>query len=668
MECSSRSRTFLRACLRPAALLAILFAAEPSADARSVQVERARERPPLTRRAERLTNETGRGRSGAAVRDPAESATLTCLVLDGSTLEPLPVRASVLDRDDKWRHPLPSSEYFYHGPAGKCGGYFFAEGAFTLDVPLGKTIVGAGHGFEYTTLTDTLYVLRDTSLVYTIDRWIDSEGLWWFSGDCHLHMEHAGGVYDLTPQDMWFMGSAEGLNVINCMDGPFLGEPDPVSTPDCVLYVSEEQRSNVYGHSGLMGLSSLYFPGTSRWWPLIMDMADEVHAQPGAAVISVHPANSAPFFDIGSLGGTMKARELPLDLIWGKVDGMEVIATDFLVEGGELDLWYRLLNCGLRVPPCAGTDATMNRAIGRPLGCFKVYVRLDPEEFEFRSWLKELFRGETFVTNGPLITEFRVGGHGPGGYAKITSDEPVTLDGRLTISCTFPLRRADIVRNGERLRSFFFRHNESAMDTTFSVTIDESSWVGARVYGDNDSWFTVEDSLFAHTGPVYLELNGERILETEDAEYFLQWVHDLEELADLKGEWSDPAESVRVYTELAKARQYYEALATGVYSGIPGEAETARPASRALSARPNPFTEDATIRFALPKPRHTTLRVYALTGQLVRTLVDASLPAGDHAVKWDGRDAAGHRVGCGVYLCRLDTAGAASTTKLVLTR
>jgi len=667
MECSSRSRTSPRAWLSPAVILAVLVALQPSASARTAQADRARERSPLARPPDALASEPALSQSGAAVRDSAGFATLTCLVLDGSTLEPLPVRACVLDRDDKWRHPLPSSEYFYHGAAGKCGGYFFAEGAFTLDVPLGKTIVGAGHGFEYTTLTDTLYVLRDTSLVYTIDRWIEPQGLWWFSGDCHLHMAHVGGAYDVTPQDMWFMGNAEGLNVINCMDGPFLGEPDPVSTPDCILYISEEQRSNVYGHSGLMGLSSLYFPGTSTWWPLIMDVADEVHAQPGAAVISVHPATAASFFDIETLGGTMKARELPLDLIWDKVDGMEVIATDFLVEGGELDLWYRLLNCGFVVPPCAGTDATMNRAQGRPLGCFKVYVRVDPEEFEFWSWLKQLFRGETFVTNGPLITEFRLGHLGPGDYEKLSTHEPVTLNGRLTVSCAFPLRRADLVRNGERLKSFFFRHNECAMDTTFTVTVDESSWVAARVYGDNECWFTVEDSLFAHTGPVYLELNGERILETDDAVYFLEWVENLQALADLKGEWSDPAESVRVYTEIAKARQYYQTLSTGVDTGVPGGAEAARPTSLRLSAGPNPFTDDATIRFALPEARRSTLRVYSVTGQLVRTLVDAALPAGDHAVTWDGRDAGGHGIGSGVYLCRLD-AGAASTTKLVLMR
>lgn len=651
-----------------AVLVALLLSLPSLPGARSLQTDRVTHLSAHAQPTGQPRLRSAPGPRGPAAPDSTRFATITCTILDAETRTPLSVRASVLDRYAEFHHPLPASSCFYHGPTVKCPGYFYADGGFALAVPFGEVIVGLGHGFEYTTVTDTLYVVSDTSVVYTLDQWIDMSDDGWFSGDCHLHMNHAGGVYDLTPADVWFMGNAEDLNVINCMDGPFLGEPDPVSTPDCILYISEEQRSMVYGHSGLMGLSSLYSPGISTWWPLIMDMADEVHSQSGAAIVSVHPATSASFFDLESIPGTMKAREIPLDVITGKIDGMEVLASGFLAEDGEVDLWYRLLNCGFRVPPCAGSDATMSRADGWPLGCFKCYVRVSPSTFNFWNWLKDLFRNETFVSNGPLITSFGLEHLTAGDAVEIVGETPVTFDGHLSVACSFPLKRADIVRNGERVKSFFFESSQCAMDTTFTVSIDESSWVGARVYGDNECWFTIEDSLFAHTGPIYLELNGTQIVDTGDAAYFLQWVNDFETLVDAKGQWTCAPQSLRVHTEIDKARQHYHALSTGINTGIPEAAGATDASCVALRARPNPFTEEAAIRFALAVPGRTTLRIYAPSGRLVRTVADRWFASGEHAVTWDGRDSAGREAGSGMFFCRLDAGGVTSTAKLVLLR
>ena len=55
---------------------------------------------------------------------------------------------------------------------------------------------------------------------------------------------------------------------------------------------------------------------------------------------------------------------------------------------------------------------------------------------------------------------------------------------------------------------------------------------------------------------------------------------------------------------------------------------------RVLSYRgafPNPFREETALRFTLPTSQVVSLRVYSVTGQLVRTLVDAALPPGDHS-------------------------------------
>lgn len=56
-----------------------------------------------------------------------------------------------------------------------------------------------------------------------------------------------------------------------------------------------------------------------------------------------------------------------------------------------------------------------------------------------------------------------------------------------------------------------------------------------------------------------------------------------------------------------------------------------------LNAWPNPFGEMTTLRFSLGSSAHVSLAVYSLAGQRVRTLIDASLPPGDHTALVDAR-------------------------------
>jgi len=48
-------------------------------------------------------------------------------------------------------------------------------------------------------------------------------------------------------------------------------------------------------------------------------------------------------------------------------------------------------------------------------------------------------------------------------------------------------------------------------------------------------------------------------------------------------------------------------------------------------AFPNPFRVETAIRFTLPASAEVSLRIYSVTGQLARTLVEAQLPPGDHS-------------------------------------
>ena len=87
-------------------------------------------------------------------------------------------------------------------------------------------------------------------------------------------------------------------------------------------------------------------------------------------------------------------------------------------------------------------------------------------------------------------------------------------------------------------------------------------------------------------------------------------------------------------------------------------------------AYPNPFNPATRIPFAVPgdAPRRVTLDVFDARGALVRTLVDAELPPGDHAADWDGRDASGRALPSGVYLARLAAGGEVRARSLTLVR
>jgi 1,4-alpha-glucan branching enzyme len=81
---------------------------------------------------------------------------------------------------------------------------------------------------------------------------------------------------------------------------------------------------------------------------------------------------------------------------------------------------------------------------------------------------------------------------------------------------------------------------------------------------------------------------------------------------------------------------------------------------------PNPFNPMTTIRFSLARTRNATLRVYDVSGRLVRTLVDDVYPRGRHEVRWDGRNNRGQGVASGVYFYRLVVREFAETRRMVL--
>jgi len=85
-------------------------------------------------------------------------------------------------------------------------------------------------------------------------------------------------------------------------------------------------------------------------------------------------------------------------------------------------------------------------------------------------------------------------------------------------------------------------------------------------------------------------------------------------------------------------------------------------------AAPNPSRGSVEISYGLPVESPVVLKVYDVSGRVVRTLVSGREKAGYHEVVWDGRVEGGKRVGSGVYFYRLTAGSFSAVRKLVKVR
>lgn len=91
------------------------------------------------------------------------------------------------------------------------------------------------------------------------------------------------------------------------------------------------------------------------------------------------------------------------------------------------------------------------------------------------------------------------------------------------------------------------------------------------------------------------------------------------------------------------------------------------PVAFALQANyPNPFNPTTRIPFSVDKTQHIKLEVYNISGQRVRTLLDAPFAKGHFEATWDGRDSTGKQAASGVYFYRLQGETSSSIKQMLL--
>jgi len=88
----------------------------------------------------------------------------------------------------------------------------------------------------------------------------------------------------------------------------------------------------------------------------------------------------------------------------------------------------------------------------------------------------------------------------------------------------------------------------------------------------------------------------------------------------------------------------------------------------ASAASPNPFNPRTSISYKVEAGGIVSIRIFSVTGRLVRSLLEGPANAGVHEVRWDGRDDGGRPVPSGTYFVRVEQNGGSSLSKLSVLR
>ena len=380
--------------------------------------------------------------------------------------------------------------------------YAYIDGTCQGWLPRGEVIVDVARGFEYEPLRTKVTVGRgQRELELRIKRWTNMNERRWFSGDSHVHF--------LSSQGAHMESLGEDLNVVNLLQSQwgslftnvedFTGMPSVSQVGDNIVYVSQENRQHFMGHMILWGLKRPVMPWCSDGLGeaeiggtmeiTLSEWADQAHAQ-GGYVISPHFPN--PNGEPAALVAT------------GRLDGVEMIRMS-PVNHSE---YYRYLNCGYRLPLVGGTDKMSSDV---PVGLYRTYVHLpQDEEFSYESWCRNVARGRTFLSGGPIV-DFTVDGHEVGDTIGLSG--PGTVEVKAWAESVLPIHRLEIVQAGRVVASTESREGTRRLELKEKLTVDGHTWLAARCGGPEyfdrphfDGW---RRGIFAHTSPIYVAVGGD---------------------------------------------------------------------------------------------------------------------------------------------------------------
>jgi TolB protein len=473
--------------------------------------------------------------------------------------------------DDAWMH---ADDNFVRAERRFEAHYFHTSGNADLTIPTGRVDVEVMKGFEYRVEKKSFMAAAEQIIKLTVQlqplnlpAQLHSR---WVSGDVHVHMNY-GGAYRNTPKNLVAQAAAENLSVVEDLIvnkeqripdiAYFSSNADAASTSTTLLFHSQEFHSSYWGHLGLIHLTDHFllpgyaaYPGTAAasLFPANANVADLAHEQ-HALVGYVHPYDAFP----DPAKDATLTHELPVDAALGKVDYIEVLG--FSDHKSTAAVWYRLLNCGFRLPAAAGTDAMANFASLRgPVGLNRVYAEVPNGTLNIDSWLNSLKHGHTFATNGPLLG-FTLGGQQVGGELQLPPGESKVKFGGWLRSIV-PVDHLEVICNGRVVRELKLNDDRESADIEDAILLSQNGWCLLRAWSEKAEHAVLDAYPYATTSPIYVTVAGSASKPVEDAAYFIAWIHRMIQDARSNRDWNTEAEKKSVLNMLEKARAVYEGL------------------------------------------------------------------------------------------------------------
>jgi hypothetical protein len=208
------------------------------------------------------------------------------------------------------------------------------------------------------------------------------------------------------------------------------------------------------------------------------------------------------------------------------------------------DIYYHLLNAGVRLPPSAGSASGV---LPNPVGYNRMYAHVDGE-LTWPKWWESVRRGRVFVSNGPLL-RVKANGDLPGAVFQLPKRGELRLKLSGLLDSRDPIKTVEIIRNGAVVQTIAASKLKRGGQFA-TLTFKESGWFLVRAVADVPETFR-----FASTAPFYVEAPGQPArVSRKSGQFFLDWVR--ERMAAIK--LDDAKQLDEVLTYQRQAEQFWQ--------------------------------------------------------------------------------------------------------------
>ena len=477
-------------------------------------------------------------------------------------------RAHITAADGKFYSP--DNAYARAGTRGDM--IFHNAGEFQIELPVGEVDLTFVKGFEYFTQNASVEIEAGeiSRLSIELEPMTDMGAKGWYSASTHVHSNYGGNLHN-TLENLMMMSRAEDqdlvLEQVANKDNRILdyqnfepgGKAHSISEPDQIVVVGQEFRPPFYGHVFMFGMKEHLispfvtgYEGTAieSLYPSNTDMFIKAKAQ-GAITGYVHPFLGEDDPLLGNLGG---GKGFMVDAALATTDALEWSDS---ATSGFFPL-YAVWNNGLRVTATGGEDSISSLHRSKLVGSFRTYVYTGSAGLGMEQWFDAMKRGRAFVSSGPLL-EMNIGTSLPGDTIQLPEGGgSVTINGRLR-SIT-DLDELKLVCNGNLIESFPLRRDKNSLDISAEINIERTGWCHLRTEGEREDRFPMDVGYAqAFTNPIWFQVGDEPISNPQSAQYGLDWIDKLQQLADAWPGWRSEEEKSHVFGQFDQARQVYRA-------------------------------------------------------------------------------------------------------------